>query len=152
MIHACLLISAWLCTYVADRNIIKLLTLADEYQTDQVKVLCQYYIGGQLSHYFINFYCFYTTTTGRPHLPLPEGNMNGQELDKDALIDKLILYLWACDQYELPTHRRWVKCLLVALPTCFTDVSKSRHYPSLPPLSRIELLETLCSKFDGSSK
>ncbi|XP_070203183.1 kelch-like protein 17 [Littorina saxatilis] len=145
-------------TLVADANLIELLTLADEYQADQVKVVCQYYIGEQLSLYFHNFYNRHARDAANNPAPLNtprlvKGNMEGQNVSKTELIQKLVLYMWACDQYELPEHREVVKSLLVSLISKLKEVTESRHYPSLPPLSKVDLLETLCSKFEkGSSE
>ena len=147
--------------YVTDDNLIQLLTLADEYETDQVKVLSENYIGEQLAEYFFRFYSFYTspnsdftrrTMYSTASLPVPKDSMQGQVLTKHALIEKLLLYFLACDQYQLPKHRGRVKCLLVTLVKRLNDVSTCRHYQSLSSDTRVELLEILCSKFAGSEK
>ena len=146
--------------YVTDDNLIQLLTLADEYETDQVKVLSENYIGEQLAEYFFRFYSFYTSPDSadftrrkcNTSLPVPKGSMQGQGLRTEVLIKKLILYLFACDKYELPKHRGRVLSLVAALANCLNDVSTCRHYQSLSSDTRIELLETLCSKFSDLNK
>lgn len=132
----------------SDDNLLLLLTLAAEYQMDQVKAVCQDYVGGQLFDHFKSFYQFYTNTKkpARAPGPIPKGSMRGQKSKSKSLIDKLLLYLTACDQYELPAYRGEIHDLLIAVTKSRSDLSKSRYYLLLPSDTKIGLLETLCDQ------
>ena len=65
-------------------------------------------------------------------------------------VDRLTLCLWMCDQHQLPRYREEVMSLLVEAIRCLDDVAKVVHYACLPLQTRVDLLEALCRKLDGS--
>ena len=165
-----------------------LLTLADEYQADQVKARCQDYIGGQLTKHYRKHYrvpnkvadqtpppaCAFggSTTSARVFGTLtpparvfgtstPPARVFGNSTPSatqpaspvspvSPWVDQLTLYLWMCDQYQLPRYRAEVMSLLLEAIRRLDDVAKGVHYASLPLQTRVDLLEALCRKLDGS--
>ena len=137
---------------------IPLLTLADEYQTDQVKARCQDYIGGQLTEHYRKCYRVPSKEAA------PKKSARGLFVSvapfatQPALsvapvspwVDQLTLYLGMCDQHQLPCYRAEVMSLLVEAIGRLDDVAKGVHYASLPLQTRVDLLEALCRKLDGS--
>ena len=139
---------------------IPLLTLADEYQADQVKARCQDYIGGQLTKHYRKHYRDYKkeVVTVQVSSGFPFGSCQPVSATQPASsvapvspwVDQLTLYLWMCDQHQLPRYRAEVMSLLVEAIGRLDDVAKGVHYASLPLQTRVDLLEALCRKLDGS--
>ncbi|XP_070201111.1 kelch repeat and BTB domain-containing protein 8-like [Littorina saxatilis] len=135
---------------ISDGNLLMLLTLADEYQADQVKDRCQDYIGRELYLYFCRFYNYYAVkSSGSVSTPLKGCNTKGQDLTKPQLIDKLVLYMLACDKFSLPLYKDRVEVLLIRFCDKFKDLSTASHYTALPGATRIVLLELMCKKLSG---
>ena len=65
-------------------------------------------------------------------------------------VNRLTLYLWMCDRHQLPRYRAEVMSLLMAAIRRLDNVAKGVHYGSLPLQTRVDLLEALCRKLDGS--
>ena len=134
------------------------MTLADEYQADQVKARCQDYIGGQLTEHYRKCYRVPRKEAA------PKKSARGLFVSVDPFatqpassvapvatwVNKLTLYLWMCDQHQLPRYRAEVMSLLVEAIGRLDDVAKGVHYASLPLQTRVDLLEALCRKLDGS--
>ena len=141
-----------------DQNLMPLLTLADEYQADQVNARCQDYIGRQLTKHYRKHYrvpnkvAAQTTSshsffrTSNPPATQPASTV----ATVSPWVDRLTLYLWMCDQHQLPRYRAEVMSLLVEAIGRLDDVAKGLHNTSLPLQTRVDLLEALCRKLDGS--
>ena len=131
-----------------------LLTLADEYQADQVKARCQDYIGSQLTENYRKHY----RVPNREAAPKKSPGFSFSAATEQSLsvilasvgVNRLTLYQWMCDQHQLPRYRAEVMSLLVEAIRCLDDVAKGVHYASLPLQTRVDLLEALCRKLDGS--
>ena len=65
-------------------------------------------------------------------------------------VNRLTLYLWMCDRHQLPRYRAEVMSLLMEAIRRLDNVAKGVHYGSLPLQTRVDLLEALCRKLDGS--
>ena len=129
------------------------LTLADEYQADQVKARCQDYIGGQLTKHYRKHYRDYKhgVVNGQMNSGFLFGSIGSVSVAPvSPWVDRLTLYLWMCDQHQLLRYRAEVMSLLVEAIRCLDDVAKGVHYASLPLQTRVDLLEALCRKLDGS--
>ena len=139
---------------------IPLLTLADEYQADQVKARCQDYIGGQLTKHYRKHYCGkkkeVVTVQRGPGFsfgscrPVSATQPASPVAPVSPWVDQLTLYLGMCDQHQLPRYRAELMSLLVEATGRLDDVAKGVHYASLPLQTRVDLLEALCRKLDGS--
>ena len=137
-----------------------LLTLADEYQADQVKARCQDYIGGQLTEHYRKRYRVPNKVAVQLPLSTPaylfgSGAVSATQPASTVAtvspwVDQLTLYLGMCDQHQLPRYRAEVMSLLVEAIRRLDDVAKGVHYASLPLQTRVDLLEALCRKLDGS--
>jgi len=137
---------------------IPLLTLADEYQADQVKARCQDYIGGQLTKHYRKHYRDYkkevVTVQGSSGFAFGSCQLVSATQPASSVapvspwVDQLTLYLWMCDQHQLPRYRAEVMSLEAI--GRLDDVAKGVHYASLPLQTRVDLLEALCRKLDGS--
>lgn len=66
-----------------------------------------------------------------------------------VLVNKMVLYVWMCDQYNLPKHRERALSILAEYATGLS-VKTSPYYKAMLPASKIDILETLRRKFDGS--
>ena len=145
-----------------------LLTMADEYQADQVKARCQDYIGGQLTEHYRKRYrvpnkvavqlplsaCAFGASTPSAYL-FGSGALSATQpasfvAPVSPWVNQLTLYLWMCDQHQLPRYRAEVMSLLLEAIRRLDDVAKGVHYASLPLQTRVDLLEALCRKLDGS--
>ena len=137
-----------------------LLTLADEYQADQVKARCQDYIGGQLTEHYRKRYRVPNKVAVQLPLSTPaylfgSGAVSATQPASTVAtvspwVDQLTLYLGMCDQHQLPRYRAEVMSLLLEAIRRLDDVAKGVHYASLPLQTRVDLLEALCRKLDGS--
>ena len=150
----CVCVRACVCS--PDKDLVTLLTLADEYQADQVKARCQDYIGSQLfEHYRRGCATSKTSQTVQrvqQSFTLVQTTFRAvpPALKPTPWINQLTLYLWMCDQYDLPRYRAEVMSLLVEAIGSLNDVAKDVHYRAMPLQSRVDLLEALCRKLDGS--
>jgi hypothetical protein len=148
----------FLCVYFSDDNLMKLLILADEYQVGHLKEKCQVYIGEQIRDFSWSFFCYWarcwpTDEHGNykrknDYFNLTQaGIFTGQKLKENELVDKMMLYMHACTQFDLEKHKRDVRSLLIIFCENADSACKSRNYPDLPTDTKNEILEALCKKF-----
>ncbi|KAL8589108.1 hypothetical protein ACOMHN_017271 [Nucella lapillus] len=129
---------------ISDENLLQLLVRADKYDTKEVKSRCQDYIGKQLMVYFRDL------SDNRPKsVPTPTyvNSQSQMQIQKPDVINKLSLYLRACDDYDLRNYAQKLKSLIVGMCRGMTDLSSSEHYAFFSLILKVELLESMCRTY-----
>lgn len=133
---------------ITDDNLSTLMGLADEYQVDHVKFMCQTYIWNQTSAFFFNFYKYYTTiNVGQigSKSPISAGSTCGQICKYGELMNKMMLYFHMCDVYGLERQKNTIKQLFSALSKNGgrNAILQCKNYAAVPADTKNQLLEAL---------
>ena len=103
------------CVCADDRVLLNILPLADEYQSQHVRIKCEVYVGQVLKNL---------------------------ENTSNKFANRKLLYLLLCEQHSLTDH--WDKVLQLCAAVRIRDIENSKHFEKLTPTTQIELLKRQC--------
>lgn len=113
-----------------------LLAIADEYQAKQVIANCEVHIGDRLVPFKVK---------------RPVYAKNPEQLKEHALyVDKLLLYLWMCEQYGMKRYRAFLieRCALEEI----RHLERSKFYKRVPATAVAAFLNIRCKELEKYSK
>lgn len=115
-----------------------ILSIADEFQARQVFANCEEQIGDSLVPFKVS---------------RPEYKPSGTENVKTAhalYIDKILFYLWMCEQYGMKRHRAFL--IEMCVREQLEQLEKSRFYKCVPASAMADFLNNRCKKLEGLMK